>query len=475
MKDSENSLNMCKGWQLIFFSSARGTVTVFVALMTFVSYVAAGGYGIAVAVAGTIATATRILDGITDPLMAFIGDRMVTRYGRVRLMLGIGITVKLLSLLTIFFWGIGTNVVVFTIAYIFYIIGNTIFIVGLDTGSVIITKDPKQRTKMGQYGVFFTTICAALLSFYNSSVLVPKYGGLTIEALQELCIVVLTGTVMLTIMSIIGISGKDVPENFKVGTTKIDVKAYLRVLKENVPLRCFIVSMASDQIAQQTASQSAISIMVFGIIIGNFSLRGSLSLIELIPTLLVVFFAARLGGKAGAKKNMVRWSWISMIISIVMVAYMAIIDTKQISVALLPTIGFLIIDIMYVASRAVVSAFTNAMRPDIVDYELYRSGSFMPGIISATISFCNKLVSSFSTTIVGFCLAGIGYVTAMPQPKDALTPTIFWMAMFLWMGMPFLGWLSTVIAMKFYKIDGEAMEEIQRVNEERRLKMKSTQ
>lgn len=298
----------------------------------------------------------------------------------------------------------------------------------------------------------------------------PKYGKLDVNALQELCIVVLIGAGIMTVLCILGISEKDTAENLKVGEKKIDIKACWRLLKENIPLRCFVIAMASDQVAAQTAAQSAISIMVFGIIIGNFSFRGNLSMIELIPTLLVVFFATRFASKSGPKKGLVRWTGICMVISLVMVTYMAIVDTRQISVSIVPTVLFLIIDVLYVASRAVVTSFTNAIRPDIVDYELYRSGSFMPGIISATVTFCNKFVSSFSTSILGFCIAGIGYVSHMPQPKDALTPPIFWMAMFLWMGMPFLGWLCTLVAMKFYKLDAAKMEEIQAANAKDRLK-----
>ena len=92
----------------------------------------------------------------------------------------------------------------------------------------------------------------------------------------------------------------------------------------------------------------------------------------------------------------------------------------------------------------------------------------MPSVMAATVTLTNEIVSSLGTTIVGIGLAAIGYVNTMPQPGDQLTGPIFWMAMLLWMGMPFFGWLCTVIAMRFYKLDKDAMAEIQRVNAERR-------
>lgn len=38
------------------------------------------------------------------------------------------------------------------------------------------------------------------------------------------------------------------------------------------------------------------------------------------------------------------------------------------------------------------------------------------------------------------------------------------MTMFLWMGLPILGWLCTLIAMKWYPLDKEKMAEVQEKN-----------
>ena len=335
--------------------------------MTFVSYAAVGGYGIATVAAGTIASACKIFDGVVDPFLAFFGDRFVTKYGRVRILLSSGFFFMALGTLILFFWGIGTNVVVYVLANLLYILGRSIFQVGGDTGNVISTKDPKQRAAMGRWGVIFSTCSTAVLSVYNSMLLLPKYGKLDMPALQELTIVVLSANAAMTLCSVLAIAEKDRPENLKLGVGKVDLKACWSLLKGNVPLRCFVVSMASDQLANQIASQSAISIMVFGIVMGNYSLRGKLSMFELVPTILFVFFASRFAGKRGMKKGLVFWTKICMLISVVMVAYMALIDTAQISSNTLLWIIFIVIDILFAASRSAVSACTNAIRPDITD------------------------------------------------------------------------------------------------------------
>lgn len=104
------------------------------------------------------------------------------------------------------------------------------------------------------------------------------------------------------------------------------------------------------------------------------------------------------------------------------------------------------------------------MVPDIVDYELYRTGSFLPGTVGTLYSLIDELISSSADTILALCLTLTGYVSVQPQPGDACTSSVFWMTMFLWMGLPILGWLCTLIAMKWYPLDKEKMAEVQEKN-----------
>lgn len=102
------------------------------------------------------------------------------------------------------------------------------------------------------------------------------------------------------------------------------------------------------------------------------------------------------------------------------------------------------------------------MRADIVDFELDRSGKYIPGIVTATYNFIDQLVSSLGVTIATLCVAAIGYVNTVPQPTDAATPAIKFMALFLYFGMPLLGWICTLIAMRFYKLTKQELVGVQK-------------
>ena len=74
--------------------------------------------------------------------------------------------------------------------------------------------------------------------------------------------------------------------------------------------------------------------------------------------------------------------------------------------------------------------------------------------------FVDKFISSFSSTIATLSVAAIGYTTVMPQPNDPTSTPILILTIIMTLGMPILGWLCTIFAMKFYPLTKEKMEEI---------------
>ena len=79
-----------------------------------------------------------------------------------------------------------------------------------------------------------------------------------------------------------------------------------------------------------------------------------------------------LSSKFGTKTSLVTWTAITTVLCGVMVAFMALTDPTAISVSPLTTAIFIGLMLRYGASRNMTSAATNAVVPDIVDYEFYR-------------------------------------------------------------------------------------------------------
>lgn len=91
-----------KLWQIICYA-CNGLVGMSVySLIGMASYSASIGYGITTAAVGIILTCSRILDGITDPLLAFVYDRVNTKFGKLRILLVAGYLIEALALYGMF-------------------------------------------------------------------------------------------------------------------------------------------------------------------------------------------------------------------------------------------------------------------------------------------------------------------------------------------------------------------------------------
>ena len=472
-ESTNNEYRRSQKWRIILAPLGNTSLNFYVILMTLVSYIAAGGYGIAIAVAGIIATSTRVLDAVVDPFLSVMGDRLDTRFGRIRIMMGLGYILQGLSILTMFIFGVGGGIVQFILYYCIYIIGRSIYTCGYTMVANTMTDDPSQRMIFSKCQSIYTAIGSVVISIVLSNVIAPMFGGLSIPALQAVSVFAVTGSGIMVVLSMIAVSPYDKMENFKNTTEeKVSLKDIIYVLRYNKPLWAVIAAACSDKLAMQAASSGMITTMVYGIIIGNYAFQGNMSLWTLAPQILLILFAARIkNGKTSNKALTLRWTKICIGIAVVMVAFLTLTDPTKISSAPLNTAAFLVIYMLYVAARNVTNVCSTTMRYDCIDYQEYISGKIMPSTIGGIYNFMDNLISSLGTTIVGFCMAAIGYVDSAPQIGDPSSPALFWMCMFCWMGIPILGWITTIIALRFYDID-EKLPEIKAVNRKRREEAK---
>ena len=65
-------------------------------------------------------------------------------------------------------------------------------------------------------------------------------------------------------------------------------------------------------------------------------------------------------------------------------------------------------------------------------------------------------------------MALIGYRHTMPQPTDPSTPAIFWMTISMYFGLPLIGWVCTLCAMRKTPLSKEKMEEVQKSIQEKK-------
>lgn len=162
------ALAMTSALSLACFFSAIG----------YVSYAANLGFGVTMLLVGTIMTVARLFDGITDPLISLLIDKVNTRFGKIRLFIIIGWAIEAFSLLCLYSWfcGKGHSVGVFILFYFLYYIGYTFHNMANNLISPVITNDPKQRPMVGVFSTIYNYVIVIVLSIIVSMVLLPQYG-----------------------------------------------------------------------------------------------------------------------------------------------------------------------------------------------------------------------------------------------------------------------------------------------------------
>ena len=107
------------------------------------------------------------------------------------------------------------------------------------------------------------------------------------------------------------------------------------------------------------------------------------------------------------------------------------------------------------------------MVADCADYETYRSGKFIPGIMGTLFSLVDKLVSSLSATVVSVALLFIG-VHDLPTKATEYVSGMNWVVIVLFCIVPMVAWILTLISMRKYELDGKRVKTIQAVNAARK-------
>lgn len=464
-KTSTIILVMLQGASCACFYSAIGSV----------SYAANLGFGISVLLVGTLMTLARLFDGITDPIISMVIDKCNTRFGKIRLFCILGWSIMAFSMKMMYDWcaGKGHSLVLFVAIYFLYYIGYTFMnMIGMLV-SPVMTNDPRQRPMIGVCSTAYTYIINIALSIVTMMVLLPSAGNqYTLELLARVSnfTVCLSGVFLL--LSMIGLARIDKPENFIACSSgkdgKVKWKDMLNLLKDNKGLQCYILAATSDKLAMTITGQSIIGTLLYGVVIGNMQLSAILNIIAIVPILIFAVVSGKYAGKNGSQKSITFWSTVAIVVNTILIVFMLMNAGSPVAKSMPMMILFVILTMVQNGLRIAVSIPTGSMMADVVDYEAYRSGKYMPGVVAGVYSFIDKAISSVGAVVATFCITLIGYKEVMPQPTDPKTMPVVILVCAVFYGLPILGWICSLIAMKKTPVTKEMMIEVQKTIAERK-------
>lgn len=481
MKPKEQ-YNNAKYWQIGFFSFNNAATNLYLALMGYISYYANSIAGFGVMLISVILTAQNVFDAVTDPVVGFLLDRTKGRFGKFRpFMLGGNLIMAVSSVLMYF----TTHEVIpflrvayFVLVYAMFVLGYTFQTVVAKSGQSILTDNPSQRPVSTYFDSLFIMASYGGTALFVGNYLVPKYGGFTNENLfREYVFWVVLLSFFCTILAMIGIAEKDREEHLlkHVGYQKIYVRDYWEILKNNKPIRMLIIAACTDKFASTVYSHTTVGVMLYGIMMQDYGISGLIGVVTAVPTLFVVSAGIRVAQKMGQKKSLVLFTALGIFFQMIMMFVLMSDQVCRIRFSLKSvngiTVWFVGIFILLNGCKSITNNMVVPMIADCSDYERYRSGKFVPGLMGALFSFVDKVFAALGTAFVGIVMMIMGYNRRLPQIGDAVTPALKWTTLFLYCIVPVIGWICSLVSMRHYALDKKTMHEIvQKLQESSRQK-----
>lgn len=481
----EHGIHRVPLWRVAGFALNNTATNLYMLLMNYVTYYLTGFVGVTVVTASSFAMMMRIWDGVTDPFIGYVVDKTNGKFGKNRpFMIAGQIILCVMSFLMFHIVPLlpenpTIRYAVFIVMAAVYYVGYTFQCVVTKSAQTCLTNDPKQRPLFTMFDGAFNTLSFAIFGKVFTDIAVANGGFYEQATWDKLWLIVAVVAAIMTIVAVISIAPKDRSEFFGTGKpVKVGLKDYWNTIKGNRAIQMLIVSASSDKLAS-TMRTSAIYVVLFGLIAGNYSLYGTTQAITTIPTTIIcMVFVASLATKLGQRKAMLIGSWGGIILNGLMILLWVFGDPTSMSNADgglhwgFFTIAYVVLTVAIGGFQGISGNIVIPMTADCADYEVYRTGKYVPGLMGTLFSLVDKLISSFAPMITGMALAAIGFKDRLPDANDTVAglmetmPGVNFDALLpvgvtLGFGVIILGLLCNVVALKFYPLTKEKMEEIQ--------------
>ena len=487
--NEKSGLNRAKMYQLALFPMNNGATNVYFVLI--LSYVATFGENILglIGFASIMVTVMRLFDAVTDPVIGALMDKTNTKFGKFRPFMVIGNVIMALSVVVLYVmtplipaamkWARYTA---FTALYAFWVIGYTFQTSVTRAAQAVLTNDPNQRPLFTIFNTVGSLAGMGVMQFIGPILagdgFFGDYNASWFAVMTPIGIVM---SVFLTILAIIGIWEKDNEKYFGLGgkQEKVKISEYVQIIKNNKPLQRLMIAGGGCKLALAIATNVTVLCMLYGCMMGNYD-GLYLPMMVLGYVFSAPFFALtiRTSQKHGQKRSLMTY------VSVALACYVGVLvllllwqpgnpalnlqfmTDGKLSINLY-TIAFLIFFGIGYGAYYSTADMPIPMVADCADYETYRSGKFIPGIMGTLFSLVDKLVSSLSSTVVFAAVAVIGY-QGLPTKATPYMDGMNWVVIALFCIVPMAAWIATLLAMRGYELDGKRIKTINAVNAARK-------
>ncbi|OON99712.1 MAG: hypothetical protein ATN35_11255 [Epulopiscium sp. Nele67-Bin004] len=465
----ENNQQETKVWKIALFALNNASTNIIHCMMAYITYYASGVAGILLLTISYALTYMRVFDAITDPAIGYLMDKLnFGKWGKFRPWMLAGHIIMSGAVLILYntAHNISESYRLWYLVgwYAIYIVGYTCQTTCTRAAQACLTKSEKQRPLFSLFDSLYSIFVFGGTSIFVSNVLQPKHGGFTLEFFQEFAIIAIGIATICTILAIIGLWGQDVAiETEDKAVEKTKLQDYILVLKNNSALRKLVMCAGIDKLAAQCVNNSITGVVLFGIIVGDYSFYGKMTVMAVPPMICIAAIGTKASQKLGMRKVIITMNSLGLVVLTTLACLTYFGNLGNIGLGQWDIFGMAFI-VLFALTRGLQMFGTTLFTPmvaDCIDYEEYLSGKQMPGMIGSLYSFVDKLVSSLAATVVGTAVAMAGFREAAPEVGATLTPELLYAGIFCAFGFQILSACFVIYNMVTYPLTSEKMQEVQ--------------
>ena len=486
---NNQGMNRAKFYQLALFPMNNGATNVYFVLI--LSYIATFGENILglIGFASIMVTVMRLFDAVTDPIIGALMDKTNTKFGKFRPFMVIGNVIMAVAVIVLYTltplipatmkWA---RYAAFTLLYAVWVIGYTFQTSVTRAAQPVLTDDPKQRPLFTIFNTVGSLAGMGVMQFVGPILagdgFFGDYNATWFAVMTPIGIVM---SVILTILAIIGIWEKDNEKYFGLGgkQEKVRISEYVQIIKTNKPLQRLMIAGGGCKLALAIATNVTVLCMLYGCMMNNYDgLYLPMMVLGYVFSAPFFLLTVRTSQKHGQKRSLMTYVAVALLCYIGVLALLLLWQPGNPAMSLqfmtdgkltinLYTILFLVFFGVGYGAYYSTADMPIPMVADCADYETYRSGKFIPGIMGTLFSLVDKLVSSLSSTVVFVAVSFIGY-QGLPTKTTPYMEGMNWVVIALFCLVPMVAWALTLLAMKGYELDGKRIKTIQAVNSARK-------
>lgn len=265
-----------------------------------------------------------------------------------------------------------------------------------------------------------------------------------------------------------------------VSEKQAKLKDYANILKQNKEIRWLMLSSGLNKLASTVATSGAVAFLLYGCLMGDYN-GLYIPFYALCFVFMGIFFlwGSKTAGRKGQKRGVAQFTVFAFLFYIGVLIMLCIYDHDNPNTWLsLYSMegGFhltinaytIIFIILYGCGYGAFNCCDNLTIPmiaDCTDYETYRSGNYVPGIMGTVFSLVDKLISAANQLLlllfIVFLVPGL---KALPGESTPYMEGMQLSCIICFCILPMLAWAVTIFCMTRYSLSGKRLEEIQAVN-----------